>query len=414
MSTQTDTKAAPSPTTKTDAATHPAPAPRQALTMADAVNEVAVQMDARREQFSVSLPPHISSEKFKSTVLTAVNLNPDLMRADRRSLFNSCSKAAADGLLPDGREGALVIYKTKEGKDDAGRDRWIQKVQWMPMVYGIIKKIRQSGEIASIGARIVYQAETVPPTNADGTVLCDPTGRPLPPRFRYIISDGEERLEHEPLLWGERGPMVLVYAYARFKDGTKEYEPMTKADLDKIQKSSKSKDRDGNPYGPWKDWYDEMAKKSAIRRLAKRLPLSAEIMTTISRDDDLNEIDIARLEARRQERQTLIGAAAEAFGETDDATDGDPAVDGDDEFVDDSIYAQRAEAIHEMAVANTVALETYLAEVIARAGTLTTMAELDTLDPLVWKHLDGHEALLKRWTVEGLGPNMARLKEKKK
>lgn len=399
--TQTNSQAAPSPTTKTDTAPQTAPQPRQALTLADAVNEVAVQLDARREQFAVSLPPHISSEKFKATVLTAVNLNPELMRADRRSLFNSCAKAAADGLLPDGREGALVIYKTKEGKDDAGRDRWIQKVQWMPMVYGIIKKIRQSGEIASVGARIVYMNETKPPVDEAGKVLCDANGRPLPPRFRYIISDGEERLEHEPILWGDRGELALVYAYARFKDGTKEYEPLTKADLDKFQKASKSKDRDGNPYGPWKDWFDEMAKKSAIRRLAKRLPLSADIMTTISRDDDLTEIDAARLEARRTERQTLIGAAAEHFGADDnDDERHEPHADSDAEFED---------VVPATEPTTPMDPDAYLLEAIATAATLTTPEALEELDPMVWRILQGDDARLQRWTKEGYGPAKKRL-----
>ena len=65
-------------------------------------------------------------------------------------------KAAQDALLPDGREGALVIYRTKLRTND-GQERWVDAVQWMPMVWGLMKKARNSGEIASITAHVVYR-----------------------------------------------------------------------------------------------------------------------------------------------------------------------------------------------------------------------------------------------------------------
>ena len=270
-----------------------------------------------RPQFSVSLPKHISPERFERTVLTAMNNNPDLLSADRRSLFNACSKSAQDGLLPDGREGALVIFKDRAGK---------KLVTWMPMIAGIIKKVRQSGEIISLGARIVYQAETV-------SAGLGPDGKPIPPRFRFLIKDGVETIEHEPMLWGERGPMVLVYAFAKHKGGTVEYEPLTLADVNKIKSVSRAKDKDGKPTGPWRDWYEEMAKKSAIRRLSKRLPVSSEVMATLDRDDEPTEF--SRL---KHEAQNISDAAAQFSApaaiedrtndvidaEVEDVTDHDP------------------------------------------------------------------------------------------
>jgi len=284
--------------------TQPAPAPGKAIvTFKDAVNEFDNQLQAVKSQWAMALPPQIPSDKFRGVVITAVNLEPDLLKADRRSLLNACCQAAKDGLQPDKREGALVIFNTKEKRD--GQDVWIKKVQWMPMVYGIIKKIRQSGEIAAVNAKIVYEAETRPPVGPKGLTLTDDRGRPLPPAFQYVIADGEERIEHHPMLWGDRGDMVLAYAYAKFKDGHTEYEPLTKADIDKIRSVSKSKDR-----GPWVDWYEEMAKKSAIRRLSKRLPLSAELHDQIQREDGPTEFD----QLRDQARKTLIGKAAEQLG----------------------------------------------------------------------------------------------------
>lgn len=256
------------------------------------IQAFAFQLEQVRPKIALTLPSQIKPEAFERVCLTAVNMQPGLLAADRRSLFNSCYRAAQDGLLPDGREGALVIFNTKEGKDEQGRDRWIKKVQWMPMVYGIIKKLRQSGEIAAISSRMVYEAETKPPVDEHGRVILGDDGQPLPPRFRFVIKDGVEQLTHEPMLWGERGPAVLSYATARFKDGTVQHEPLTMKDIEKIRKASRSAEK-----GPWVDWFEEMARKSAVRRLSKYLPLSAEDRRVVERDDELTDFETQKRDA---------------------------------------------------------------------------------------------------------------------
>jgi recombination protein RecT len=214
------------------------------------------------------LPQHISPERFNRVVMTAVNLNPDLVSADRRSLFNACTKAATDGLIPDGREGALVIFKDKSGK---------KLVQWMPMVGGLLKLIRQSGAIDSIGARIVFQKE-----------IDDH-------RFKFVIEDGKEKLFHDPMLWGERGPKVLVYAYARFKDGGYvEHAVLHRQDVEKRRAASRASS------GPWQSWEDEMWLKTAIRYIAKRLPLSPDILQKVESDNDPTHFDELRSAAIAQ------------------------------------------------------------------------------------------------------------------
>lgn len=221
-------------------------------------------LEKMRPQLAMSLPNHIKPERFERVVMTAVNNNPKLLTADRRSFFNACTKAANDGLVPDGREGALVIYGNQ--------------VQWMPMVFGLIKLIRQSGEIDSVGARIVYQKEI-----DDG-------------RFKFVIEEGKEKLYHDPMLWGDRGDMVLVYAYARFKDtGNVEYMPLHRLDVMKRKNASRSASS-----GPWKDWESEMWLKTAIRALAKRLPLSAEVLSRIENDEAPTEFDNMRSAAIAQ------------------------------------------------------------------------------------------------------------------
>lgn len=225
-----------------------------AVSIRPLMDKFRADLDQFAPTLSPTLPTHIPVERFKRVLLTAVNRNTDLLQADRRSLFNACALAAADGLYPDGREGALVIFNTKA----AGG--WVKSVQWMPMVYGIIKKMRNSGELADIVAHVVYQRDT----------------------FKYTQGD-DERIEHEPYLGLEDpGPVVAAYCIARLKDGTVHREVMRRADIDRVRNASRSKDR-----GPWVDWYEEMARKSVLRRGAKYLPMSTEVERVISRDDAL-------------------------------------------------------------------------------------------------------------------------------
>lgn len=226
------------------------------------------QIQKMNGDLTSALPPHIPAERFVRVVLTAVNGNPDLLKADRRSLFEAAMKAAQDGLLPDGRDGAFVVFKNKV-KNDRNQDEWIQKVQWMPMVGGILKKVRNSGELLTISAYVAYENDV----------------------FSYVLGD-DERIEHRPAVGKDRGRPLLVYAIAKTKDGGIYREVMTIADIEKVRNVSRAKDS-----GPWRDWWDEMSKKTVIRRLAKRLPMSSDLDDLIRRDDELYDFNGKRADA---------------------------------------------------------------------------------------------------------------------
>ena len=213
------------------------------LTPIEAMRGTLVKM---QPEFQAALPPQIPVEKFIRTTLTAVQMQPELLGADRRSLLGACMKAAQDGLLLDGREAAPVIFRTKEGP----------KVQYMPMVGGILKKIRNSGELASISAQVVYEND----------------------KFDYTLGD-DEHISHKPFLGSDRGKPIAVYAIAKTKDGAIYREVMSVSDVEKVRAASRA-----SGAGPWVQWWDEMAKKTVIRRLAKRLPSSADVDQVMAAD----------------------------------------------------------------------------------------------------------------------------------
>lgn len=218
-------------------------------------------LDKMSDQFAAALPSHIKPEKFQRVVMTAVLSDPDILRADRKSLMESAIRAAQDGLLPDKREGAFVVFNTKVKID--GKDQWIKAVQWMPMVGGIIKRVHQSGDIKMLTARVVYGGD----------------------HFRTWIDDTGEHIEYEPAEEQDTSVVRRVFAMATTTDGAVYVEPLSAKDVEKIRNVSKQKDR-----GPWSDWWEEMAKKSAIRRLAKRLPLSVDIHDMLQRDNGMYDL----------------------------------------------------------------------------------------------------------------------------
>lgn len=226
----------------------------------------------KKQSIEKVLPAHISYEKFHSVVLTACMQNNDLLGADRPSMMLACVKAASDGLMPDGRDAALVIFNSKIGKDGSGKDVWGKKVQYLPMYAGILKKCRQSNEISYVSANIVYTND----------------------RFSYRPSQ-ENPIDHEVIDGNDRGEFYAAYAVARLKDGSMCYEVMYKKDIEKVRKTSKSGDKNGEPTGIWAAWYEEMAKKTVFRRLSKWLPQSTDKegneIRLFDNDDSLDVID---------------------------------------------------------------------------------------------------------------------------
>ncbi len=221
------------------------------------------QLEQRTAQFQAALPAHIPAERFKRVLMTAIQQNPKLATADRPTLFMSAMKAAHDGLLPDGREGALVIYNTKIKIN--GVDKWVDAVQWMPMIGGLRKKVRNSKEIATWDAKVVYEKD------------------------EFIYEDGLDLiLKHKPYLDGPAGEVRAAYSVAKLKSGEVSVDVMARWQIDRIRNLSKSKDK-----GPWVDHYAEMAKKTVARRHSKVLPMSTDLDDLLRGDDDLYDMESA-------------------------------------------------------------------------------------------------------------------------
>ena len=210
------------------------------------VEEVKQQLTRMTPEFAKILPPHVSADKFTRVVSTAVINMPALLDCDRRSLYQACVDAATQGLMPDSHEGVIVPFKGK--------------ARFMPMIAGIAKKIRNSGEIGDMDAQVVHSNDTY-------SAWIDEKGR----HFRFEKAKGD------------RGEPLLTFAYALGRDGTFYFEEIDEADMAKIEASARASD------SPWKGPFkNEMKRKSALRRLAKyRLPQSTDLQNLTQTEDDL-------------------------------------------------------------------------------------------------------------------------------
>lgn len=219
------------------------------------MQELRQTLERRKKDFEDVLPPQIPVERFIRTTITAIQLNPDLIAAERTSLLASTMKAAQDGLLCDGREAALVIYNSKVG------DAWVKKAQYMPMAEGLLKKVRQSGQLSNISVQVVKENDF----------------------FDYELGDNE-RMVHKPAL-RNRGATIGAYSIAKLASGETSREYM---DIDQIQAVKKRSKTAAS--GPWVTDEDEMCRKTVFRRHYKRLPKSTDLEQIIEHDNENYEL----------------------------------------------------------------------------------------------------------------------------
>lgn len=213
-------------------------------------------------QIADALPEDITLRQFKQVLLTAINQSPDLYAADRVSLFNACVKCAQDGLLPDGQEAALVVFNTEiKRRDEKGIEHnvWVPLVQYMPMIRGIRKRMRNSGEVLKAVAHVVYRND----------------------KFRHVKGE-EEKIEHEPCeLSDDPGEPVGAYAIITLANGEILRDVMSVRDIEKTRAQSRAKNS-----LKWTKFWDEGAKVVVLRRCAKGAPQDSRVRSALGRDDE--------------------------------------------------------------------------------------------------------------------------------
>lgn len=227
--------------------------PKKDMAAMKPAEKVAHLLESRKDSIAAMLPRHLNAERLLKVAQIAATTTPALLECEIPSLISAIGQCAQMGLEPNTVLGHayLVPFNAKKG------DRWTKSVQVIVGYKGLIDLARRSGHIISIAAHEVREKDLF--------------------ELEYGL---EEKLRHVPSMQ-DRGDIIGFYAVAHLKDGGHAFDFLPVSEVNTIRDGTQSKGK----YGPWKDHYVEMGKKTAVRRLAKMLPLSVEFAAAAAMDD---------------------------------------------------------------------------------------------------------------------------------
>lgn len=198
-----------------------------------------------------ALPSVMTPERFSRIVLSALSTNPKLAETTPQSFLGAMMTAAQLGMEPNTPLGQAYLIPFWNSKVRAN------ECQFQLGYKGLIDLAYRSGDVSTIMAQVVYEND----------------------EFEYSFGL-EPKLVHRPAL-DDRGNPKFVYAMFRTKDGGYGYEVMSMTDVRAhAQKYSKAFSS-----GPWQTNFEEMAKKTVLKRVLKYAPLKSEFMRAVAQDE---------------------------------------------------------------------------------------------------------------------------------
>ncbi len=206
------------------------------------------------QELAKALPHHLSVERFARIALTEVRKNQELAKCTPGSFMGALVQAAQLGLEPGSGLGLAYLIPYRNNKTGE------MEATFIPGYRGLLQLARNSGNVKKIEAFIVY----------DGDVF----------DYWYGLEPG---IKHRPC--GETSAAGVLFAYAacHFSDGTQQFEVMTRKQIDAIRDRGRR-----NPV--WNSDYEEMARKTVLRRLCKHLPMTPALADALTIDNDSDQI----------------------------------------------------------------------------------------------------------------------------
>lgn len=253
-----------------------------------------LRSDPFREQLKTALPPTVTVDKFIRVAVTALQQQPAIAEANSDSVLQAFMRCAQDGLMPDGREAAIV----KRG----------QSASYMPMIGGFRKIAADHGW--TLRTRVAY-------ANDD---------------FSY--SEEPPAIHHVPVRPGEdRGALIAAYAIATHSDGRRIQRVLHPEEVAKRRASATTEN-------VWKQWTAQMWEKSAGRDLFAEIPIgdldervksvleASRVEPSVARaalyGPVRGELPPAAEDVGGQQAEALMGNASAPGPTDDDSADGEP------------------------------------------------------------------------------------------
>ena len=210
-------------------------------------NEVQIafseQLTDRLVSYENALPKNFNRERFVQNSLAVLNDNPALTKINKAELIQGLCKGAFLGLDFMNKECYLIPYgsKIQFQTDYKGDCKFVKKYAIRP--------------ILDVFAKVVREGDF----------------------FEEGIVDNHPVVNFKPLPFSNK-KIVGAFAIVLYKDGGMEYEAMSTEDVQSVRnnysKASNSK--------AWQCSFDEMAKKTVLRRLCKHIETDFESTEAIS------------------------------------------------------------------------------------------------------------------------------------
>lgn len=208
---------------------------------------------ALEPEIKKALPSVITPERFTRMALSSLNTTPKLAECTQMSFLAALMSAAQLGLEPNTSLGQayLIPYNNKGTLE----------CQFQIGYKGLIDLVYRNSNVQTIQAQSVYENDY----------------------FDYELGLNS-KLIHKPAL-NDRGKVILFYALFKLNNGGYGFEVMSKADIDShAQEFSKGYT---SSYSPWKTSYEEMARKTIIKKVLKYAPLKTDFMRAMSSDETI-------------------------------------------------------------------------------------------------------------------------------
>lgn len=201
----------------------------------------------------VALPSVMTPERFTRITLSALSANPKLQECTPQSFLGAMMTAAQLGLEPNTPLGQAYLIPF--------RNHGVMECQFQLGYKGLLDLVYRSGEVSIVQAHTVHAND----------------------EFDYELGL-DPKLHHKPAM-GERGDAIAYYAVFKTKDGGYGFQVMSMEEVRKhAQRYSKSYST-----GPWQTNFDEMAKKTVLKKVLKYAPLKSDFVRQSMQDETIKK-----------------------------------------------------------------------------------------------------------------------------
>ncbi len=252
------------------------------------------------DRIAEAAPAHLTPERMIQVVSAMIYRTPTLQECDPASIVNAVIRSASLGLDLDPalNEGFLIPRYNDKIK--------AKECQFQIGYQGLRKLAMNTGRVNYIHSRLIRQRDS----------------------FHYEFNP-DLVFRHVPAM-GNPGPVTAVYCVAKLDTGDHIVEIMTADEIESIHQRSdgykKAKKNGWTESGPWVTDWDEMAKKTVLKRTSKSLPRSLELAQAIDHDnEDYHDGEPAAIERKPNSRtDALKDRLGMSSGHPDVALEYDP------------------------------------------------------------------------------------------